>query len=452
MLLVRSVLTQCSSRGMLGVCSTTTPAILSSTSSTTSTPSLRTCTAALLPVQQQQQQQQHRSFHASSTSSQAKKMNVEQLAAKVNLKDTPVLVRVDLNVPLDEATGTVLDDTRLQAVVPTCQFLLQQGAKVILCSHFGRPKGQIIETGKNGRLDPVRAPLEALLGVPVTKVNDCVGLQVEQAVASVPSGQVLLLENVRFEKGETDNDPALAQGLARLSKYFVNDAFGTAHRAHASTTGVCSYCEYSVAGYLLERELEFLQGAVLQDPKRPLMAIVGGAKVSTKLPVLESLLERCNVILLGGGMMFTFYKALGYNIGQSLVEEDMVPLAEQLMTLAQAKGVRLVLPTDVVLADAFSNDATTAIAGVQDIADGWRGMDIGPETIEMFEKEIAEANTIVWNGPSTFWIVFVWNGAPFLCCVDSVTGECVCRNSHRLLLSICLLSLYSTLRTSSGRF
>jgi len=365
------------------------------------TPATATMTASSFPSLSITNSSIQRSFHASPVP-QAK-MTVEQLANTVDLKDSPVLVRVDLNVPLDK-DNNVTDDTRLRAVVPTTKYLLDKGAKVILCSHFGRPKGEIIETGKNGRLTPVREPLETLLGVPVTKVNDCMGPEVEQAVANLKSGEVLLLENTRFYKGETKNDPELAQGLARLAPYFVMDAFGTAHRAHSSTAGVCEFTKYNAAGYLMEKELKFLVGAVDEHPQRPLMAIVGGAKVSTKIPVIESLLNNCDTVLLGGGMIFTFYKALGYETGNSLVEDDMVPLADKLMKLAEEKGVKLVLPTDVVLADAFDNEANTAIAAVTDMGDGdWRGLDIGPETIETFQKEIDQANTIVWNGPSTYY-------------------------------------------------
>jgi phosphoglycerate kinase len=292
----------------------------------------------------------------------------------------------------------VTDDTRLKAIVPTTKYLLEKGANVILCSHFGRPKGEIIETGKNGRLTPVVKPLEALLGVPVTKVNDCVGPEVEKAASQLTKGQVLLLENTRFHKGETKNDAELSAGLGKLAKYYVMDAFGTAHRAHSSTAGVTAHMEYSAAGYLMEKELKYLIGAV-EDPKRPMMAIVGGAKVSTKIPVIESLLEKCNVILLGGGMIFTFYKAKGLEIGASMLEEEMVELAKQLMEKAEAKGVKLLLPEDVILADKFDNDANTAVAPVTEIHGAWMGLDIGPASIEAFQKEISQANTIIFNGP-----------------------------------------------------
>jgi phosphoglycerate kinase len=297
---------------------------------------------------------------------------------------------------------TVTDDTRLRAIIPTTKYLLAQGANVILCSHFGRPKGDIIETGKNGRLNCIVKPLEALLGTSVMKMNDCIGDEVEAAAKQLTTGgaggKVMLLENTRFHVGETKNDPVLAAGLGKLADYFVMDAFGTAHRAHSSTAGVTEHMKFNVAGFLMEKELKYLIGAV-EAPKRPMMAIVGGAKVSTKIPVIESLLDKCDVILIGGGMIFTFYKALGYEIGASLVEEDMVALAGELMKKAAEKGVKLILPTDVVLADKFDNDSNTAIAKVTDIQDGWMGLDIGPETIATFKQEIEMANTIVWNGP-----------------------------------------------------
>jgi phosphoglycerate kinase len=297
---------------------------------------------------------------------------------------------------------TVTDDTRLRAIIPTAKYLLDKGANVILCSHFGRPKGEIIETGKNGRLNPIVKPLEALLGCSVLKMDDCIGPEVEAAAAKLTTGgsggNVMLLENTRFYVGETKNDPVLAAGLGKLADYFVMDAFGTAHRAHSSTAGVTEHMKLNAAGFLMEKELKYLIGAV-EAPVRPMMAIVGGAKVSTKIPVIESLLDKCDVILIGGGMIFTFYKAMGYSIGASLVEEDMVDLARTLMAKAEEKGVKLILPTDVVLADKFDNDSNTAIAKVTDIQGEWMGLDIGPETIETFRTEIGLANTIVWNGP-----------------------------------------------------
>lgn len=303
-----------------------------------------------------------------------------------------------LGLRLQQDEVTVTDDTRLRAIVPTTKFLLDKGANVILCSHFGRPKGQIIEKGKNGRLTPVVPHLKELLGKDVIKMDDCIGPDVEAAAAKLSKGEVLLLENTRFYAGETKNDETLASGLGKLADYFVMDAFGTAHRAHSSTEGVTKHMKMSAAGYLLDKELKFLKGAV-DSPVRPLCAIVGGAKVSTKIPVIESLIEKCDTILLGGGMIFTFYKALGYDIGKSLVEDDIVGLAGDLMKKAEEKGVKLILPTDVVVADKFDNSANTAVAKVDEISGEWMGLDIGPETLETFAKEIEKSNTIVFNGP-----------------------------------------------------
>lgn len=329
------------------------------------------------------------------------KLNVEGLANQVNLKGQNVLMRVDLNVPLDKLDDvTVTDDTRLRAIVPTAKFLLEKGANVILCSHFGRPKGEVIETGKNGRLNPVVGPLSRLLGKDVLKVNDCIGADVEAVAAGLNSdgGDVLLLENTRFYKGETKNDAELAAGLGKLADFFVMDAFGTAHRAHSSTAGVADHMKLSAAGFLLDKELKYLKGAV-DSPNRPLTAIVGGAKVSTKIPVIESLLEKCDTVLVGGGMIFTFYKALGYDIGASLVEENMVELAGKLMKKAEDMGVKMVLPTDVVLADKFDADANIKTCAANEISGEWMGLDIGPATLGLFEAEIQKSNTIVWNGP-----------------------------------------------------
>lgn len=338
-----------------------------------------------------------RSFHA--TRRRDAKLTLHQLADRVDVQGQPVLVRVDLNVPLGSDGVTVKDDTRLRAVVPTTQFLLERGAKVILCSHFGRPKGEVIETGKNGRLNPVKEPLAELLGTTVQKVNDCIGPEAEQGVADLSPGEVLLLENTRFYKGETKNDPELSAGLGKLADYFVMDAFGTAHRAHSSTAGVTEHMKLSAAGFLLQKELDFLINAMQDETARPRMAIVGGAKVSTKLPVLNSLMEKCDAILLGGAMIFTFFRAKGFTTGESMVEEDMIGLAGELMEKAEAKNVKLILPNDVVLADSFSNDASTAIAPASEISGSWRGLDIGPDTIESYKSLLASAKTVVWNGP-----------------------------------------------------
>jgi phosphoglycerate kinase len=350
--------------------------------------------ARLLPTVRSQQV---RTFQA--TALALEKLNVEGLASRVDLEGQNVLLRVDLNVPLSkEDDVTVTDDTRLRAIVPTAKFLMDKGANVILCSHFGRPKGEIIETGKNGRLNPVVPRLNELLGVNVTKMDDCMGPEVEEAAKNMAKGEVMLLENTRFYKGETKNDPELSAGLGKLADYFVMDAFGTAHRAHSSTAGVTEHVKLSAAGFLLDKELKFLQGAV-DSPKRPLCAIVGGAKVSTKIPVIESLIEKCDTILVGGGMIFTFYKALGYDIGKSMVEDDIVELAAQLMKKAEEKGVKMLLPTDVILADKFAADANTAIAKASEISGDWMGLDVGPDTLETFAEEIGKSNTIVWNGP-----------------------------------------------------
>uniref|UniRef100_A0A7S2UGB7 Phosphoglycerate kinase n=1 Tax=Attheya septentrionalis TaxID=420275 RepID=A0A7S2UGB7_9STRA len=350
--------------------------------------------ARLLPTVRSQQV---RTFQA--TALALEKLNVEGLASMVDLEGQNVLLRVDLNVPLSkEDDVTVTDDTRLRAIVPTAKFLMDKGANVILCSHFGRPKGEIIETGKNGRLNPVVPRLNELLGVNVIKMDDCMGPDVEEAAKKLSKGEVMLLENTRFYNGETKNDAELSAGLGKLADYFVMDAFGTAHRAHSSTAGVTEHVKLSAAGFLLDKELKFLQGAV-DKPNRPLCAIVGGAKVSTKIPVIESLIEKCDTILVGGGMIFTFYKALGYDIGKSMVEDDIVELAGKLMKKAEEKGVKMILPTDVILADKFAADANTAIAKASEISGDWMGLDVGPETLEIFAEEIGKSNTIVWNGP-----------------------------------------------------
>jgi phosphoglycerate kinase len=255
----------------------------------------------------------------------------------------------------------------------------------------------------------VRLQQQQLLGanVKVTKLNDCIGTEVETFVRDeLQGGQVCILENTRFHAGETKNDPILSEGLGKLAKYFVMDAFGTSHRAHSSTVGVTDFMDYAVAGYLMEKEIDFLQGAIFDHPKLPLVAIVGGAKVSTKIPVIKSLITSTNTssILIGGGMIFTFYNALGYSIGKSLVEEDMIPVAKEIMQLAAEKNVQLLLPSDVVVADAFDNQANTAIAKMgpmeDGISDNWMGLDIGPQTITQFQQVLEnEASTVVWNGP-----------------------------------------------------
>ena len=310
------------------------------------------------------------------------------------LRGKRVLVRVDFNVPLDDA-GAITDDTRIRAALPTINDLTGKGARVLLAAHFGRPKGQVNESM---RLTAVAARLSELLGTPVAKTESCIGPDAEAKVAALADGGVVLLENVRFFAEEEANDPAFAQKLAALADVYVNDAFGAAHRAHASTEGVTKFLRPSVAGYLMEKELQYLQGAI-DEPKRPLAAIVGGSKVSSKIGVLEALIDKCDKILVGGGMIFTFYKARGLAVGKSLVEEDKLDLARELEAKAAAKGVQFLLPTDVVLADNFAPDANSQIAKVENIPDGWMGLDIGPDSVKLFQDALADCKTVIWNGP-----------------------------------------------------
>lgn len=320
------------------------------------------------------------------------KKTVANLSAS-DLSGKRVLVRADFNVPLDN--GTITDDTRIRAALPTIQDLTSKGAKVILSSHFGRPKGQVNESM---RLTPVAQRLSELLGKEVKKTNDCIGDEVAAVVGAMQNGDVVLLENVRFYAEEEKNDPEFSQKLAACADLYVNDAFGTAHRAHCSTEGVTKYLRPSVAGYLIEKELQFLKGAI-DEPQRPLAAIVGGSKVSSKIGVIEALLDKCDKLLLGGGMIFTFYKARGLNVGNSLVEEDKLELAKALEAKAKEKGVAMLLPTDVVVADKFAADANSQIVSVEAIPDGWMGLDIGPDSVKVFEEALADCKTVIWNGP-----------------------------------------------------
>ncbi len=305
-----------------------------------------------------------------------------------------VLVRADFNVPLDDA-GNITDDTRIRAALPTIQDLTSKGAKVILASHFGRPKGKVVE---GMRLTPVAERLSEKLGQAVIKCDDCIGDEVAAKIAGMENGQVALLENVRFYEGETDNDPEFAKQLAANADLYVNDAFGTAHRAHASTAGVTEYLSPAVAGSLIEKELKYLQ-ATVDDPQRPLAAIVGGSKVSSKIGVIETLLDKVDKIFIGGGMIFTFYKARGMNVGSSLVEEDKLELATKLEAKAKEKGVDFLLPTDVIVADNFAADANTQTVSVDDIPDGWMGLDIGPDSVKTFQEALADCKSVIWNGP-----------------------------------------------------
>ncbi|MGK7925903.1 MAG: phosphoglycerate kinase [Spirulina sp.] len=314
--------------------------------------------------------------------------------SEADLSGKRVLVRADFNVPLDDK-GAITDDTRIRAALPTIQDLTKKGAKVLLSSHMGRPKGQV----KEGlRLTPVADRLSELLGQKVTMCSDCIGDAVASVVGGMNNGDVALLENVRFYAEEEKNDPEFAQKLAANADIYVNDAFGTAHRAHASTEGVTKVLETSVAGYLIEKELEFLQGAI-DNPQRPLAAIIGGSKVSSKIGVIETLLDKCNKLLIGGGMIFTFYKARGLSVGKSLVEEDKLELAKSLEAKAKEKGVELLLPTDVVVADNFAADANSQTVGVDAIPEGWMGLDIGPDSVKTFQAALEDCKCVIWNGP-----------------------------------------------------
>ena len=303
------------------------------------------------------------------------------------------LVRVDFNVPVDDQ-GNITDDTRIRAALPTIQDLTQKGAKVILASHFGRPKG----VDEKLRLTPVAKRLSELLGQEVVKTDDCIGDDVAAKVGALANGQVLLLENVRFYKEEEKNDPEFAQKLAANADFYVNDAFGTAHRAHASTEGVTKFLSPSVAGYLVEKELQYLQSAI-EVPQRPLAAIIGGSKVSSKIGVIETLLEKCDKLIIGGGMIFTFYKARGLSVGKSLVEEDKLELAKSLEAKAKERGVALLLPTDIVSADKFAPDANATTVKIENIPADGMGLDIGPDSIKVFQAALADCQTVIWNGP-----------------------------------------------------
>ncbi len=305
-----------------------------------------------------------------------------------------VLVRADFNVPLDDR-GSITDDTRIRAALPTIKDLMGKGGKVILCSHMGRPKGEVKE---KLRLTPVAKRLSELLEQDVIKCDDCVGDEVTATVNKLENGQVALLENLRFHAEEEKNDPEFAKQLASNADLYVNEAFGTAHRAHASTEGVTHYLKPSVAGYLIEKELNYLQNAV-DNPQRPLAAIIGGSKVSSKIGVIETLLEKCDKLLIGGGMIFTFYKARGLSVGKSLVEEDKLELAKSLEAKAKELGVELLLPTDVVVADNFAPDANANTVSINDIPDGWMGLDIGPDSVKVFQDALADCKAVIWNGP-----------------------------------------------------
>ena len=315
-------------------------------------------------------------------------MSDKKTIRDIDVKGKRVLVRVDFNVPLNQ--GKVADDTRIRAALPTIQYLMEHGARVILMSHLGRPKGKVKE---ELRLTPVAERLAELLDKPVAMAVDCVGEEVETAVDRLRPGDVLLLENLRFHPGEEANDPEFVSRLASLGEVYVNDAFGTAHRAHASTEGVAHHLP-AVAGFLMEKELNFLSKA-LERPEHPFVAILGGAKISDKIGVVDNLLGKVDTLLIGGGMANTFLKAQGHQVGQSLVEEESLPLAQELLDKA---GRKLVLPVDVVVADRFDAEAQSKIVSVEEVPADWRILDIGPATVERFAQELYTAKTVVWNG------------------------------------------------------
>lgn len=310
----------------------------------------------------------------------------------INVQGKKVLMRVDFNVPMQD--GVITDDKRIRAALPSIQHLIRQGGKVILMSHFGRPKGKVVE---EFRLDPIAKRLGELLGQPVQKANDCIGPEVAKQVDALQPGEVLLLENVRFYAEEEKNDPDFAKSLAKFGDVYVNDAFGTAHRAHASTEGVANYLP-AVSGFLMEKELEFL-GSAVEDPKRPFVAILGGAKVKDKIAVIESLLGKVDSLIVGGGMAYTFLKAQGYEIGKSLLDEERLDFCRDIMAKAEKAGVELLLPIDIVIANEFSAEAEHRVVSAKEIPSDWEGLDIGPKTTELFASVVKKAGTVVWNGP-----------------------------------------------------
>lgn len=310
----------------------------------------------------------------------------------MQLEGKRVFCRVDFNVPMED--GNVTDDTRIRAAIPTINYMVEQGAKVILASHLGRPKGEVNE---EMRLTAAGEKLAELIGKPVTKLDSSIGEDVEKTISTMKNGDIILLENVRFHAGEEKNDAVLAKQFAALADLFVNDAFGAAHRAHASTAGIAEHIP-AVSGLLLEKELDIL-GKALSEPDRPFTAIIGGAKVKDKIGVIDHLLDIVDNLIIGGGLSYTFAKAQGHEIGDSLLEEDKIDLAKSFIEKAKDKGVNLYLPIDVVIADSFSNDAETKNVDIDSIPEGWMGLDIGPKTAELYADVIKESKLIIWNGP-----------------------------------------------------
>ncbi len=311
----------------------------------------------------------------------------------IDLKGKKVIERCDFNVPLLD-DGTIRDNTRIVAALPTIKYLLEQNCSIILCSHLGRPKGQVVPELS---MAPVAKELTRLLGQEVKLAKDVVGEDAMRLASELKPGEVMLLENVRFESGEEKNDPELAKKFASMAEVFVNDAFGTAHRAHASTAGIADYLP-AVAGFLIEKELKFL-GDAINNPKRPFVAILGGKKVSDKIGVIDSLLEKVDTLMIGGAMAYTFFKSMGYSVGNSICEEDKLDLAQSLIEKAKNKGVKLMLPVDTRVGKEVSEDTESKVVSYKEIPDGWEGLDIGPETIKMYTDELRKAATVLWNGP-----------------------------------------------------
>ena len=314
----------------------------------------------------------------------------------IDLQGKKVFVRCDFNVPLDE-NGNITDNRRIVAALPTIKYLLDQNCKIILASHLGRPKG---EFNPKFSLKPVANELSKLLGKEVKLAEDVVGPSAKELTSNVKEGEIVLLENVRFDAREEKNDESLSKEFASMAEIFVNDAFGTAHRAHSSTAGIAEFLP-AVSGFLIEKELEFL-GSTLENPQRPFVAILGGAKVSDKLGVIESLLEKVDTLIIGGGMAYTFFKSMGYSVGKSICELDKLDLAKELMEKAKQKNVKLVLPIDNVIAKEITPDAENKVIDSDNIPDEWEGLDIGPKTVELFKEELKDAKTIIWNGPVGF--------------------------------------------------
>ena len=348
-------------------------------------------------------------------------MNYNKKTVKdIDVKGKKVLLRCDFNVPMaKDGSGVITDDKRIRAALPTIQYLLDQGAAVIACSHMGKPaatfesyKKKQLEKGKDEasiteekwqkslaelRMEPVAARLSELLGKPVVLADDVVGPDAQAKAAALKPGEILLLQNTRFEKGETKNDPALAKAMADMAEVYVSDAFGAVHRAHASTAGVAG-CLPAVSGFLIQKELDFIGGA-LASPKRPLVAILGGSKVSSKIGVINNLLEIADTIIIGGGMAYTFSAAQGGKVGDTLLEADWKDYSLEMIQKAKDKGVKLLLPVDTVIADKFAPDAESKVVKAGEIPDGWQGLDIGPETVELYCGAVADAGTVIWNGP-----------------------------------------------------